>query len=158
MYAYYICLYHYIPLLLMSELPFACLWLTIWHTLIWLPIIACGLSLFDRCSIHGSNIDFHHGSFHLWWPHHSLSYESLMVGGLGSRLLSTSRLSGHSLLNPGYLAAYNHYYSTGSLNVWRYISLCEGVVGYMLNGAPCYHIVFILHNPFPHVITTHPLP
>ena len=39
----------------------------------------------------------------------------------------------------------------GAPNVWRYVQLFEGVVGYMLNGATCYHIVVIFHSLFPHI-------
>ena len=44
----------------------------------------------------------------------------------------------------------------GILNVWRYVQLFKGVVGFMSNGAPCYYIVIIFIDSFfisqPHIL------
>ena len=45
----------------------------------------------------------------------------------------------------------------GAPNVCRYVWIFEGIVGCMLNSAPCFCIVVILHSLFPHVTTTYPL-
>ena len=46
----------------------------------------------------------------------------------------------------------------GVLKVCRYLQIFEGVVGYMPNGAPYYHIISIFYSLIPHVTTTFPLP
>ena len=47
----------------------------LWIDCLWVHVLC--LWLFDRYSMLRSNMDFHHGSCHLWCPHHSLSYKSL---------------------------------------------------------------------------------
>ena len=46
----------------------------------------------------------------------------------------------------------------GAPNVWKYVWIFKGVVGYMLNDSPYYHIIIILHSLFPHGTTPFPLP
>ena len=45
----------------------------------------------------------------------------------------------------------------GAPSVWKYVQLFEGMAVYMPKSAPCYHIVIIFHNFFPHITTAYPL-
>ena len=120
----------------------------IWFHMLWsdclLMHVVC-LWLFDECSKLSDKMDFHNESHHLWCPHHALSYKFNRAGDPRLKLLYISRLSGHSLLDLGHLAASNQWYSSGST---KCLEVCVTVWRSMLNGIPCYHIVVIFIASF----------
>ena len=62
----------------------------------------------------GDNIDFYPGFFQLLCSCHSFLHGSFLINGPGFELLLMLRLSGHSLLDLGHLAASKHYHSSVS--------------------------------------------
>ena len=150
MYTYYICLYHHIPLLLMSKPHFymsmaynmthfeltayKCMWFVsdCFMDVLYLAvkqIFITNLVIYDAHIVH----------YHMDW---------LQSVALGQSYFCTSGLSGQLLLDLGHFAVSNQYYCSGETNIWRYYWLFGWVVGYIPNVTPCFCIVIIFIASF----------